>query len=81
MVTVLCQRAKNSIRLIFKSQNLNPIAMAWRSIGSDNADLINQLEGMCIYIIVKYRAISMTTSSLLLLFFIVIESNADLTYR
>lgn len=56
MVTVLCQRAKQFIRLVLKSQNFNPIAMAWRSIGSDNADLINQLEGMCIYIIVKYQA-------------------------
>lgn len=44
MVTVLCQRAKEFIRIILKSQNLVPIAMAWRSIGSDNADLINQLE-------------------------------------
>lgn len=57
MVTVLCQRAKKFIFVLLKSQNLLPIAMAWRSIGTDNADLINQLEGTCIfYIITKYRA-------------------------
>lgn len=50
MVAVLRQRAKDLIRLILKSQNLNPLAMAWRSIGSDNADLINQLESTCVFI-------------------------------
>lgn len=82
MVTVLRSRAKNSLRFILKSQNLNPLAMAWRSIGSDNADLINQLEGMCIYIIVEYCAVSVEMClSLLLLLFTEIESNADLTHR
>lgn len=46
MVTASYQRAIKSICVILKSKNLNPLAMAWRSIGTDNADLINQLEGM-----------------------------------
>lgn len=45
MVTVLRRLVEKVICLANNSQNINPHGMAWRSVGSDNADLINQLEG------------------------------------
>lgn len=45
MVTVLRRLVKEVQQFSKESRIFIPIAMAWRSIGSDNADLINQLEG------------------------------------
>lgn len=47
MVTVLHRLAKKLVHVSKESQISNQIAMAWRSVGTDNADLINQLEGKC----------------------------------
>lgn len=49
MVTILRRLVKEVLRFSKESRILIPVAMAWRSIGSDNADLINQLEGTFLY--------------------------------
>lgn len=49
MVTVLRRLQKELLHIANESQIFIPIAMAWRSIGKDNADLINQLKGNILY--------------------------------
>lgn len=45
MVTNLRHLSKEIFCINKSLQHLIPLKMAWRSIGNDNADLINQLEG------------------------------------
>lgn len=45
MVTVLNRFTKDLFHLTTKFRIFIPITMAWRSIGTDNADLIKQLGG------------------------------------
>ncbi|XP_055299674.1 protein-L-isoaspartate(D-aspartate) O-methyltransferase [Sitodiplosis mosellana] len=41
MVTILRRLVQE---VVYLTKNFHPLRMAWRSVGSDNADLINQLE-------------------------------------
>lgn len=48
MVIILRRLVKQTIGIFGKTQNLFKKTMAWRSVGTDNSDLINQLEGKLI---------------------------------
>lgn len=56
MVSILHRLVKQTVCIIRNSQILlGWQRLAWRSIGSDNADLINQLEGNLFHLIFEQK--------------------------
>lgn len=69
MVSILYRLVKQTVCFIKNSQILLgwQRTMAWRSIGSDNADLINQLEGNLVHQIFEQKTTTNTSFVILCL--------------